>query len=133
MSDEATQSALREMARVIGGLESTVKSLEATWRTQEQSASSGRRELHQKVEALRSEVSAKVDGMRGELTVMGGQLSTAIKEIAEMKPTVDAVENVQVQATGVRNAGRWLYWIAVLLSGGVGWIITNFVDIHFKR
>ncbi|WP_128970343.1 hypothetical protein [Bradyrhizobium tropiciagri] len=64
---------------------------------------------------------------------MGTQVETAIKDIAEMKPVVEVVENVTVQATGVRNAGRWLYWIAVPLSGGVGWIITNFVDIHLKR
>ncbi|MGL3208673.1 DUF1515 family protein [Bradyrhizobium sp. BR 1433] len=105
----------------------------ATWQQQEQSASNGRRDLHQKVDALRADVSAKVDGMRSDMTTMGGQLATAIKDIAQMKPVVDAVENVQVQATGVRNFSRWIYWAAVGLSGGVGWIVTNFVDIHLKR
>ncbi len=50
-----------------------------------------------------------------------------------MNPTVQAVQTVQVQATGVRNASRWLYWAAVGLSGGVGCIITNFVDIRSKH
>ncbi|MBR0693115.1 hypothetical protein [Bradyrhizobium lablabi] len=57
----------------------------------------------------------------------------AMKDVAEMKPVVQAVETVKVRATGVRNVIRWLYWVAVPLSGGVGWIITNFVDIHLKR
>lgn len=133
MSDEATQAALREMARAIGGLESTVKTLTTTWQNQENSASQGRRELHQKVDALRSDMSAKVDGLRGDMVTMGGQVATAIKDIAEMKPVVQAVETVKVQATGVRNVSKWIWWIAVPLSGGVGWILTNLLDIHLKR
>ncbi|WP_233443094.1 DUF1515 domain-containing protein [Bradyrhizobium brasilense] len=88
----------------------------------EEKASEGRKDLHQKVEALRADV-----------TTIGAQISTATKDIADMKPNVQAVQNVQVQATGVRNASRWLYWLAVLLSGGVGWILTSFVDFHVKR
>ncbi|WP_166295344.1 DUF1515 domain-containing protein [Bradyrhizobium sp. 2S1] len=133
MSDEATQAALREMARAIGGLESTVKTLTATWQQQEQSASNGRRDLHQKVEALRSDVSTKVDGLRGDMVKMGAQVETAIKDIAAMKPVVQAVENVAVQATGVRNVTKWIWGAGAFLSGGVVWIITNLVDIHLKR
>ncbi|UGA47082.1 DUF1515 domain-containing protein [Bradyrhizobium quebecense] len=125
MSGDETASvnaALLQMAAKIGGLESTVSTLLQTWQRMEEKASEGRKDLHQKVEALRADV-----------TTMGAQISTATKDIAEMKPTVQAVQTVQVQATGVRNASRWLYWVAVGLSGGVGWVITNFVDIHFKH
>ncbi|UGY03126.1 DUF1515 family protein [Bradyrhizobium quebecense] len=115
-------AALLQMAAKIGGLESTVSTLLQTWQRMEEKASEGRKDLHQKVEALRAEV-----------TTMGAQISTATKEIADMKPTVQAVQNVRVQADGVRNVSRWLYWVAVGLSGGVVWVVTNFVDIHVKH
>ncbi|MGY4259778.1 outer membrane murein-binding lipoprotein Lpp [Bradyrhizobium sp. USDA 4516] len=118
----SVNAALLQMAAKIGGLESTVATLLHTWTQMEAKASDGRKDLHQKVDALRA-----------EMTTMGAQLATATKDIADMKPTVQAVQNVQVQATGVRNASRWLYWLAVLLSGGVGWILTSFVDFHVKR
>jgi outer membrane murein-binding lipoprotein Lpp len=121
MSDDV-QVALREMARSIGGLQATVAALTSTWQAMEQKASDGRKELHQ-----------KVDGLRGDMTTMGAQLATATKDIAEMKPVVKAVENVKAQATGVRNATKWIWGVGVALSGGVVWIVTNLVEIHFKR
>lgn len=125
MSGDETGSvnaALLQMAAKIGGLESTVSTLLQTWQRMEEKASEGRKDLHQKVDALRA-----------EMTTMGAQVATATKDIADMKPTVQAVQTVQVQATGVRNVSRWLYWVALGLSGGVGWIITNFVDVHIKH
>lgn len=132
MTDDV-QGALRDMARAIGGLESTVKTLTVTWQQQEQSASNGRRDLHQKVDQLRSDVSAKVDGMRTDMTAMGAQLATAIKDIAEMKPVVEAVETVKVQATGVRNFTRWLWGVWAAVGGGVMWVVSSFVEIHPKH
>ncbi|WP_038381061.1 DUF1515 family protein [Bradyrhizobium elkanii] len=125
MSGDETASvnaALLQMAAKIGGLESTVSTLLQTWQRMEEKASEGRKDLHQKVEALRADV-----------TTMGAQISTATKDIAEMKPTVQAVQNVRVQADGVRNVSRWLYWAAVGLTGGVVWGVNNFVDIHIKH
>ena len=74
-----------------------------------------------------------MDALRAEITTMGVQNATGTKDIADMRPTVQAVQNVQVQATDVRNVSRWLYWAAVPLSGGVGWMVTNLVYIHFER
>ncbi|GEC52275.1 outer membrane murein-binding lipoprotein Lpp [Bradyrhizobium japonicum] len=125
MSGDDTASvnaALLQMAAKIGGLESTVSTLLQTWQRMEEKASEGRKDLHR-----------KVDDLRADMTAMGAQVATATKDIADMKPTVQAVQNVRVQATGVRNASRWLYWVALGLSGGVGWIVTNFVDIHVKH
>ncbi|WP_262048670.1 DUF1515 domain-containing protein [Bradyrhizobium sp. Bra78] len=129
MNDDV-QGALREMARSIGALESTVKTLTATWQQQEQSASQGRRDLHQKVDGLRNEVSAKVDGMRGEITAMGTQLAHAIKDISEMKPVVEAVETVKQQAVGAGRLSVWLYRLAVVASGGAAWVVVNYLKIN---
>lgn len=129
MSDSDTQAALREMARSIGALESTVKTLTATWQQQEQSASSGRRELHQKVDALRNDVSAKVDGMRDDMTVMGAQVATAIKDIADMKPIVEGVKNARQQVIGASKLSRWIWGAAIFISGGAAWVIAKYLNV----
>ncbi|MCC8952906.1 hypothetical protein H8B02_05340 [Bradyrhizobium sp. Pear77] len=76
----SVNAALLQMAAKIGGLQSTVATPLHTWQRMEEKASEGRKDLHQKVEALCAEV-----------MTMGAQISTATKEIADMKPTVQAV------------------------------------------
>ncbi|MBR0695935.1 DUF1515 domain-containing protein [Bradyrhizobium lablabi] len=115
-------AALLQMAGKIGGLESSVKTMVSTWQSQEALATQGRRDLHQKVETLRN-----------ELQVMSAQLASAMKDIAEMKPSVEAFDRVKERAAGARWAGKWVYVIGMALSGGVVWIVTNLVDIHLKR
>jgi uncharacterized protein YoxC len=126
---EDVQAALREMARTIGGLESTVKGMVQTWQSQEASASQGRRDLHQKVDALRDEFHAH----QTDLHDMGTQIAGALKDIAEMRPTVDQVRSAREQVTGAVVAGRWLsrgvYWIAFALTLGVGWVLSNWINI----
>ncbi|UGY14569.1 DUF1515 domain-containing protein [Bradyrhizobium septentrionale] len=73
----SVNAALLQMAAKIGGLESTVSTLLQTWQRMEEKASEGRKDLHQKVDALRA-----------EMTAMGAQVATATKDIADMKPTV---------------------------------------------
>lgn len=122
MSDADTQAALREMSRSIGGLESTVKTMVTTWQSQEAVATQGRRDLHQKVDAL-----------RGELHDMGSTLAGAIRDIAAMKPSVEAFENAKAQALGAQKFGKWLWGIAALVSGAVGWILSNWITITPKH
>ncbi|SDC06007.1 hypothetical protein SAMN05216337_1001152 [Bradyrhizobium brasilense] len=131
MSDDV-QGALREMAEKIGALSSSVSSLTSTWQQQEAKASDGRRDLHNKVDALRSEVSNKVAGLEKQVTELGAKVATAIDDIADMKPSVEAFNDVKQQAAGARWLGKLLWGAAVFASGGVVWIITNIVDIHFK-
>lgn len=127
--NEDVQGALREMARTIGGLESTVKSMVQTWQSQEASASQGRRDLHQKVDALREEFHAH----QTDLHDMGTQIAGALKDIADMRPTVEQVRAAREQATGAVIAGRWfsrgIYWFAFVLTLGAGWVISNWINI----
>ncbi|WP_309142424.1 DUF1515 family protein [Bradyrhizobium sp. sGM-13] len=121
MSDPDTQAALREMSRSIGGLESTVKTLVSTWQSQEIQASQGRRDLHQKFDALSEKVS-----------VLAGKVEAAIKDITEIKPSVEAFETAKERAVGASMFGKVLWGIAVFMSGGFGWILSNWINVSPK-
>lgn len=111
---EDIQAAMRDMARSIGGLESTVKTLVETWRAQEQGASSARRVLHQKFDQLQTEVHG-----------FGTQLAGALKDIAEMKPTVDAVETAKQRAIGAGLVGKALWAIGGAMIAGGAWLLSH--------
>jgi uncharacterized protein YukE len=119
MSDDATQAALRDMSRSIGGLESTVKSLVQTWQSQETLASQGRRDLHQKFDALRLDVHS-----------MATQVAGALTDIAALKPSVDAFEDARTEARGAQKLGRRLFAgigaIGTLIGAALGWALTNY-------
>lgn len=125
MSDPATEAALREMSRSIGGLESTVKTLVSTWQAQEQSASQGRRDLYVKFEALRADVHG-----------LAGQIAGALKDIADIKPSVDAFDNAKQQAIGAQRLGKWIWaglgGTGLLGGGGIGWALANWISIGPK-
>lgn len=119
MSDEAAlremQRTMLEMARAIGALESTVKSMTETWRTQDASASIGRRDLHQ-----------KFDGLVGTVSGLSGKVEKLIGEMAEIKPSVEAFEIAKFQAIGGMKLGRAL-WLALPFGGGGGlvWLLHH--------
>lgn len=121
MSDDATQAALREMSRSIGGLESTVKTLLTTWQSQDASASQGRRDLHQKFDAVRQEVSG-----------LAAQVATAVKDIADIKPSVEAFKNARQQAQGAQKLGKFIWAGLVFSGGGIGWMLANWITIGPK-
>jgi predicted nucleic acid-binding Zn-ribbon protein len=115
---ESIQAALRDMAKSIGGLESTVSTMTRQWRDQEDKASLGRRDLHQ-----------KIDAMRDELQKLDTRVTTAIDDIAEMKPTVQEVKDARQQAVGAGKASVWLWRFVMFVSGGVAWVVANYFNI----
>lgn len=122
VGEETVNAALLRMAEKVGGLAAAVETLTTQWRQQDEKASQGRRDLHQKMDALRTDVQ-KLDV----------EVKTAIADIALMKPTVEAVENAKLQAQGAVTAVRWTsragYWMAVGLTLGAAWVLAHWLEI----
>lgn len=121
MSDPATEAALREMSRTIGGLQATITTLVSTWQSQEAQASQGRRDLHQ-----------KFDNLRDDVHEIGSQVSGALKDIAEIKPSVQAFENAKQQAKGAQTLGKIIWAILGFGGVGLGWVLANWISISPK-
>ena len=122
MSDPDTEAALREMSRWIGSSRHRCGSLVQTWQAQEASASQGRRDLHQKFEAL-----------RGEFHAVATQVAGALKDIADIKPSVQAFENAKAQAKGAQMLGKIIWGILLFAGGGIGWMLANWITITRSR
>jgi hypothetical protein len=120
---ETTQAALLKMASTIGGLSVAVDTLTRQWRDQDEKASIGRRDMHQKIDRV-------VDDFR----TLEGLVKAAISDIADMKPIVDAVEVAKFKAVGALTAGRWIYWLVFGSGGGAAvlWIASHFFQVTLK-
>jgi hypothetical protein len=121
MSDEATQSALRQMAGQLGELTSTVRSLETNWRNQDEKASTGRAVLH-----------TKIDELRSDFHDWKGKLEAVITDVAEMKPTVDEVRTAKQRAIGAFMVSRVLYAVGIAMTAGVTYVASNWIKISIK-
>ncbi|MDI3559556.1 DUF1515 family protein [Bradyrhizobium sp. Arg816] len=119
---ESTQAALLKMAQTIGGLVASVDTLTRQWRDQDEKASLGRRDLHQ-----------KIDAFVGDLRRLEGLIEKAISDIAIMKPIVNGVSEARQQIAGAAKAGRWIYWVA---TGGGGaavlWVASHYLSVTLK-
>lgn len=121
MTDSTTEAALRDMSRTIGGLESTVKNLMRMWEQQEQAASQGRRDLHQKFDAIIKDVAG-----------LSAKLEAAVNDITEIKPSVKAFESAKEQAKGAQTVGKGIWAGLIFVSGGIGWMLNNWISIAPK-
>ena len=121
MTDASIQAALRDMSRAIGGLESSITSMQQTWQSQEASASQGRRDLH-----------IKFDGLTEKVSGLANKVDTAIKDITEIKPSVQAFESAKQQAKGAQTLGKWIWGLLLFLGGLIGWALTNWISINPK-
>ncbi|NUU41365.1 hypothetical protein [Tardiphaga robiniae] len=96
-----------------------------TWRGQEASASAGRREVYQKLEAVKAEV-----------TGLQNQVGGLSKEVAVLAPSVKAFDNARQQAKGAQTLGK-IIWAAIGIGGvGLGslltWALANWISITPK-
>lgn len=121
MSDEATQTALREMAQQIGALTSSVTNLEQNWRNQDEKASSGRAVLYEKIDAMRTEFHAH-----------SGKLQKVIEDVARMAPVIDKINMAEQRAIGAFWVSRMFYAIGIAMTAGVTYVLANWVKIAIK-
>ncbi|EJN11870.1 Protein of unknown function (DUF1515) [Bradyrhizobium sp. YR681] len=118
VADHETNAVLLSMAEKIGRLTASLEAHTSQWRQQDEKASQGRRDTHQ-----------KIDAMRAEMQKLDGQLTTAIKDIADMKPTVQTVKNAEQQVAGATWMSKWLYRAAILATGGAAWVVLKYLNI----
>lgn len=117
MTDSDIQHALREMARQIGSLQSSVDTLTSTWQRQDADATEGRREMRCRVEVLTERV-----------TAVASRVETMSAELIAIKPTVDLVKTARAEVSGVGRAGRVVWQVVGFFgAGGAGaWLVHLF-------
>lgn len=117
--------AINQVSAEIGGVKADVKNLQRAietmtnmWHQQENAASTGRRLLHDKVEAVRTEL---MDLKRDVLGVT--------EQFSEIRPAIDEFQNQRQRQIGAKNVGRYLWSAMLAAAGGMGWIIHEWLNM----
>lgn len=121
MGEADLQSALFDLSHQVGSLRATVDTVLDIWKSQEANATTGRRELHQKMEVLSREVailSAKVERI-------DNKVETVIADVAGLKPSVQSFENAKQQVAGARMLGNFIRGCLLFVCGGIPWIVAH--------
>lgn len=115
----------QDVARALGDLQGTVRSMSDQWKRQEDAAVAGRRGLYERFESLSVQVmsmSHKLDGVTQEVAELRNDIEK------EVMPTVDAVRIAAAQKLGAMWAGK-LFWSLILgIAGAIGFVVHELLQ-----
>lgn len=111
--------AIHQISAEIGGLKAAVEMMTTTWQSQEKSATEGRRALHDKFDELSKDVIR-----------LAGEVENVSKDLALIKPAVDAFKTARDRQDGAQRMGR-LVWAAFIgIAGAVGGVIVELLHLR---
>lgn len=107
---------LHQISAEIGGLTKAVDIMMKQWERQEESASAGRRALHEKFEAFKTDVGLQIAG-----------LSLRVDRLT------DQIKREEILVEGEKRLGKKI-WVALMAVAGVtGWGINELITwLHPK-
>lgn len=103
---------IHEMSRILGGLQSEIRTLTQQWSEREAAAVTDRHELRD-----------KFDQMRGDFTSVEARVENLSKDVAEIKPDIQLFRTIRDQQIGAQRFGWKLWGALVAAAGAFGWIV----------
>ena len=112
---------IHSLIAITAKLEGTVATLTETWRVQEASASEGRRQLHVKFDDLKDKITSDMTAVKTDLHDMKQGVAEITTEMADMRPKVENLEAIRLQAKGAGVIVKVVYaGIAGLIGAALG-------------
>lgn len=115
---------LHQVSAEIGALKKSVELMTDLWKTQETSASAGRRALHDRFETFKDEIGLQIAGLSLRVDRLADKLTN-------IDPMIDAARNSreeELRQEGARRLGFRL-WSAIVAAAGVaGWGLHELIS-----
>lgn len=110
MSIEVLQNQVHKLAGDVGALTNAVQMMTSMWRSQEESATTGRRIMHE-----------KMDGVSNRLTTLTGRVDQMGEKIEIIEPSVAAFKATRHRAEGAMSLGKYLWGALLIIAGLTGY------------
>jgi len=122
MTDSVHQMSLLvgEIKGQVSSLRDSIDNLNLVWGQREQSASEGRRILHDKLETVQNDVAR-----------MEASVENATREISIIKPAIESFKTARDRQDGAMRLGKRLWLAFIGIAGLAGGAIAELV--HFIR
>lgn len=119
-------------ARAFGKLEAKVENLVETWKTQDQKATDGRRDLHRKFDELKDVMMAGLGAIKLEVGSLSHRVNEIVDDYAKIEPQFIISNNERQQRVGSKKAIAkvWGTLIGlVTVAGGAGAGISELIHL----
>jgi archaellum component FlaC len=109
---------LHEISAEIGGLKKAVEMMTSQWQRQEETATAGRKALHDKVEMVRQELGIEVSGLGLRVDRLTDKVTLIEPSVVKLKEDVKEFEDEKLRDEGAKRLGKYL-WLAMTAAAGV--------------
>lgn len=111
---------VHEISMKLGQLSQAVSMMTDLWKSQEVSATAGRKALHQKFESLQQSVGA-------QLASLDLRVDRVVDTMSKIEPAVKKYEDEKLREEGAKRLGKGLIAAFTATAGAVGWGLHEMV------
>jgi outer membrane murein-binding lipoprotein Lpp len=122
-----TGGEIHQMSAAIGGLQADVRSLKASidnlnriWGEREESATAGRRIVHDKVDSLRT-----------DFTRLSAEVENVSSDLVEIKPAIEVFKTARERQIGAQRMGKLIWMAFIALAGIACAAIADFIRMKY--
>ena len=123
--DDVNRGDVHQISMKLGQLSQAVEMMSDQWRRQEESATAGRKSLHDKFEAFRQETGIQIAGL-------GLRVDRMVDTMTEVEPAVRAFQDEKLRNEGAKKLGARLWIATSTIAGAVGWGLHELIG-YFKH
>lgn len=118
---------VHQISMKLGQLSQAVEFMTDMWKRQEESASSGRKALHDKFEHFRDEVGIQISGLSLRVDRLVNGMEDIEKTMSKVEPAVKKYEAEKEREEGARKLGAKLVAGLTAAAGAIGWGLHELV------
>lgn len=112
---------VHQISMKLGQLSQAVEFMTEMWKRQEDSASAGRKALHDKFEHFRDEVGLQVSGLSLRVDRLVDSMKSMDETMSKVEPAVKKYEDEKLREEGAKKLGGRLVAAMMAAAGGIGW------------
>lgn len=119
--------AIHQMSAAIGGLQADVKNLKDSidnlnqiWGLREESATAGRRVVHEKVDLLRK-----------DFTHLSAEVENVSMKLTEIEPAISEFKDARQRLIGARHLGKFLWGAFLSAAGAMGYALGEWLHLFW--
>lgn len=111
----------------LGQLSASVEMMTDLWKRQEETASAGRKALHDKVEHIRDDLGVQIAGLSLRVDRLVDGMKDIDETMAKVEPAVRKYEDEKLREEGAKRLGKLLIGGLTAIAGGIGWGLHEFI------
>ena len=118
---------VHQISMKLGQLSQAVEFMTDMWKRQEESASAGRKALHDKLEHFKDEVGVQISGLSLRVDRLVDGMKDIDDTMAKVEPAVKKYEDEKLREEGAKKFGKGLMAALTAAAGGIGWGLHEFI------